>query len=233
MKGEDIALLALGAGMLIVGAQAAIDSVSRSMARRGVREGRRLLARGEHHGALEAFDGALALDRGCTGAHEGRARSLYALRRRREALAAARRAADEDPKSADACALVADILLSMGRWDEAARPLERAVRLDPARRLSHRTLCAILRERGRHAEACAAHERASRLFPDDEWLHYYRGVALEFLARGRPAESGSLRRRAIAAIRRAVEISPHHPEYGMALGHIEGKLREEGKPYAR
>ena len=148
--------------------------------------------------------------------------------RRRGTLAAARRAVEADPNNADAHSLLADVLLGMGRWDGAAGALEAAVRLDASRLEDHRSLCAILRERGRHAEACKAHERASRMFPNDPWLHYYRGVTLEFLARERPAESGQLRRRAIVAIMRAQELYPHNPECGMALAHIKGKLEKGG-----
>lgn len=173
----------------------------------------------------------MVIDNSSRAAHnwsEQRVQALLAEGRPLDALGAARLAARAEPGSAGAHALVADALLAVGRRDDAARALERTVRLDPSRRDAYGTLCAVLRERGRHVEACAAHERASRLFPGDGWLHYYRGVALEFLARERPAESAPLRRRAIGAIRRAMRIDPHNPECGMALAHIEGRLRGEG-----
>lgn len=224
MRGGDVAVLVLAIGVLA----ALLDSNRRARARRHVEEGDRHLAAGRHLDALCEFDGALGLDAGARGAHAGRARSLHGLGRHRAALAAARRAAEASPGGADAHSLMAGIYLSMGRMDDAASSLEAAVRLDPSRLADHRSLCAILRERGRHEAACEAHERAGQLFPDDARLHYNHGLALEFLARERPAEAEGLRRRAVAAIRRAIELAPHDPEFGMALEHIEGRLRGEG-----
>jgi tetratricopeptide (TPR) repeat protein len=105
-----------------------------------------------------------------------------------QALAQARRAADDHPQSAIARSFLAEMLQAAGRGREAMAELESALGLDPSRPAAHVDLTLTLLRAGRAKEAEAAARRGLQRLPGSAPLLSLLGAAL--VERGDP-EAGA------------------------------------------
>jgi TolB-like protein/Flp pilus assembly protein TadD len=78
------------------------------------------------------------------------------------------------PNNAQAFALLSDIDVFQGRWNESVRNLEKALELDPRNAFSFRKLALNYAFMRRYAEAAVAVDRAIALAPEDAGLRVYR-----------------------------------------------------------
>jgi TolB-like protein/class 3 adenylate cyclase/Flp pilus assembly protein TadD len=78
------------------------------------------------------------------------------------------------PNNAQAFALLSDIDVFQGRWNESVRNLKKALELDPRNAFSLRKLALNYAFMRRYAEAAVAVDRAIALAPEDAGLRVYR-----------------------------------------------------------
>ena len=102
-----------------------------------------------------------------------------------------------------------NVLLGLGRLDEAAQAYEEAARLDPDRAEVHNNLGVLRREQRRHVEAEAAYRRAIELDPKHVDAFTNLGSLLNGL--GREEE-------ALASFCQALVLKPRHGRARQALG---------------
>jgi tetratricopeptide (TPR) repeat protein len=163
--------------------------------------GRVLLGRERPQEALEHLERALAAEPEDGVVHALRGLALVAtdLRRRREAVEAAREGVRLDPEEPVCHGLLARVCLA-ARWlPEAQDAAERAVALDPEDGDAHALLGTVLMVRGRPAEAEAAHREALARSPGDAEVLHELGLAVAAQGGGRRAESRELLRAAVQA----------------------------------
>lgn len=96
-----------------------------------------------------------------------------------------------------------DVLLSLGRFDEAIRSFREVVAADPNHDVAYGKLGLALSQAGRFEEAAVALERAAERRPDDPDTQVNLGASL--LQGGRVTD-------AVPVLERAVELRPSHPE---------------------
>jgi RNA polymerase sigma factor (sigma-70 family) len=173
-------------------------------------------------GAWEMAQRALRVDGNCGEAHN-LCGIVHGTRGDREdAIAAFRRAADDDrsPARARAHGNLGVTYAFMGRWDEAVAELEQAIALDPNYGMAYSHLGNIYLRRKRYEEALRCQDRATALDPPFFQGHFNRGAALE--AMGRMDE-------AVESYRRASELAPWwidaHGAMGLVL-HAQGRHEE-------
>jgi TolB-like protein/Tfp pilus assembly protein PilF len=82
------------------------------------------------------------------------------------ALAALRRAAELDPRNADALALLASQLLVRGQYEQATAMLVRSLEIDPLSRLGQQLLGTALDRQGRFGEARRQYDSLIELYPE-------------------------------------------------------------------
>ncbi len=122
------------------------------------------------------------------------------------AEAAAQRAAELDPESAEALVALADIAASRWQWEAAERHLARALVLDPCRARAWRRYWLLLAPQRRLDEARAAIERARRLDPLSAPI--VASAGMQALIEGRYDEAGE-------RLRAALELDPgYHLAHG-------------------
>ncbi|MFZ2005943.1 MAG: tetratricopeptide repeat protein [Stellaceae bacterium] len=127
-----------------------------------------------------------------------------------------RRAIELDPKSAEARARLAEVIVSdyLNRWNqtdedpiaEAEETIRNALLTDPANALAHLVYGLIHRARGDYHSALEAYSQAIELDQNFALAYAHKGNALTLI--GRPAE-------AVALVEHALRLNPHDPSIGI------------------
>ncbi|GMU63865.1 MAG: hypothetical protein AMXMBFR36_01390 [Acidobacteriota bacterium] len=117
------------------------------------------------------------------------------------AEAAARRALELDPASADAHSALSDIAASRWQWTQSEQLVRRALELDASSASAHRRYWLLIAPQKRYSEARAAIERAKQIDPLSAQITVDLGV--QELLEGRHAE-------AEVRLREAFEIDPDY-----------------------
>lgn len=152
-----------------------------------------LLVRGNTAEALEHADRTVALAPEVSYGHALRSAVLSTdLRRRREAVDAAREAVRLDPEEPFAHRTLARACLRSRWYPEALDAADRAVALDPEDADAHGLRGAALMGRGRPADAEAAYREALRLDPADGDALHDLGLAVGVQGRARQDEARGL-----------------------------------------
>jgi tetratricopeptide (TPR) repeat protein len=152
-----------------------------------------LLARGETAEALVHAERTVALAPDVGYGHALRSAVLSTdLRRRRDAVDAAREAVRLDPEEAFCHGALARACLRARWFPEALDAAERAAALDPEDADAHRLRGAALMALGRPADAEDAFREALRLDPEDGDALHDLGVAVGVQGRARQGESREL-----------------------------------------
>ena len=176
------------------------DPKSRLATVEDIKEGLRLYSAGDFAAAAGAYRRAVTANPGSLDAWEYLGRSLTALGRHEEALAAWRKAFELSGSTHLALA-EAQTLMALARPEEALERLRRQIAVDPEDRrlpmLEARTLAAL----GRFDEALAEAEAAVARAPDSADAYYLRG-AVQIGRRRLPEAERDLHR--------ALEIAPGH-----------------------
>jgi tetratricopeptide (TPR) repeat protein len=121
---------------------------------------------------MELFKKAIALDDSFAEAHARLGYALVMARRYDEGLAQAERALEIAPTSADVIFTYADILLFIGRAEEAIPFFKSAIRLNPKPpNMYLRHLSSAYRDTGRYEEAIAQIKKAIEREPRDIISH--------------------------------------------------------------
>lgn len=163
--------------------------------------GRVLLGRERPEEALAHLERSLAAgpEEGVVHGLRGLALVASDLRRRREAVDAAREGVRLDPEETVCHALLARVCLA-ARWlPEAQDAAERAIALDPEDGDAHELLGTVLMARGRPREAEHAYREALARAPGDADVLHALGLALGAQGGPRRAESRELLRAAVQA----------------------------------
>ena len=124
-----------------------------------------LSARKQQDAALAAYDRALALDPGMTGAWLGRGNVFRELRRPDDAIVAYSEALAREPDLAQAHLGRGNVFSELKRHDEALAAYREALTLDPDIAEAWLGCGNVLRDIKRYDEALAAYDKALRLNP--------------------------------------------------------------------
>lgn len=152
-----------------------------------------LLRRGEHAAALEHAERTVALAPEVGFGHALRSMVLSTdLRRRREAVDAAREAVRLDPEEPYGHLTLSRACLRSRWFPEALDAADRAVALDPEDADAHGLRGAALMGAGRPADAETAMREALRLQPGDGDALHDLGIAVSVQGRDRQAEARGL-----------------------------------------
>ncbi len=141
----------------------------------------------------------------------GKARALFGMGRRSEAVATLHHARDILPDDARVHEDLGLLLAQLERFDEAVASLREAIRLDPERGETRYNLGAILGRMGRHDEAITCYREALDSLSRDASLHNNLGRSL--------LETGSLDE-AREHLERAIEINPDYANAHLNLSHL-------------
>jgi tetratricopeptide (TPR) repeat protein len=115
--------------------------------------------------ALDAYDRALAIDRGCAEAWSGRGECLYRAERFADALASFDRALALHRGNDRAWLLRGHCLGRLGKCEDAVESFARSIEIDPGVADAHYGQSVCLLHLGRFQEALAASERAGEFPP--------------------------------------------------------------------
>ncbi|GHE00455.1 tetratricopeptide repeat protein [Streptomyces alanosinicus] len=176
------------------------------------------LARGgDHEGAREAYERALALDPSLVRAVRGEALARSSLGDHGAALEGLCRALELEPDSAYNLFLVGEQLRMLGRYAEALAELDRAVGLDPAQPPAWASRGAARLARGELDEAQTDLDRALDLDPDYAWA---------LARRGRLWRARGDRTRQLVDLDRALAL---HPDWAWGRCERGDVLRRAGR----
>ncbi len=164
-------------------------TVQRRQGRR--REGERLLAAGDRHGAVAAFMAASRRAPGDAGLHASVSSLLSDLGQFQGAVGAGLMAVDLAPGDARAQAELGRALFLAGRVEDALGPCARAVVLAPGNLGAIVTFGAVLFTLGRHAQALDAAREAVAIDPRHFQARANLALALEAVGRLDEAEAQS------------------------------------------
>ena len=114
-------------------------------------------------GAEKSFRRALELNPNNVKAHQFYSRLLATLERTQEALAAAHKARELDPRSADLAIPLSAILIKRGEFDEALKVVTAAIEMDKDYRMAHRCVGTIYLLKGEYAKVI---ELGNQHFPN-------------------------------------------------------------------
>jgi len=173
---------------------------------------------GDHLGALQLIDHAIAINPSVAFAHSNRGLALQELRRFDEALAAFDRAVALKPDLAEAYYNRANVLRELIRPGEALAAYNKALQFKPEYLEALINRGTALSELGRSAEALASFERAVALAPNSVDALYNCGTML--LGFRRPAE-------ALSYFDRTLSLAPGHTDAHMNRGNA---LRDMKRP---
>ena len=144
-------------------------------------------------------------------------RLLELLRRKPQAIAAYRSAAQLLPGFMRPVNRMAYLLAALDRFDDAEPHFRAVLRAEPENAVAHFNLGYTLDKRNRHTEAVVAFREATRLRPGLDRAWY--GLGLAYAALGQHPE-------AAAALEQAAKLQPMNPhawyQLGMAL-HVTGR----------
>jgi tetratricopeptide (TPR) repeat protein len=140
-----------------------------------------------------------------------------------KAEAAARRAIEIDPQSAEAHASLGLVLLHEWDWPSAEAELTRALQLNPRYANAHHWYGDYLSIRGRHSEALAEAKKAAELDPLNLMIGTWVGLRY-YLARdyGSASEQG----------RSTVELDPSFAAAHLVLGEAYVQMRQQAQGLA-
>jgi tetratricopeptide (TPR) repeat protein len=140
--------------------------------------------------------------------------SMTSMDRPKHLLAAARafqHAREIDPRNFTAALRLGQCYRCLGEDQAAIAVLEEAVNLDPVSSDVHLELASIHEARGDHREALAHYQKVLKLDPNDVSAHN-RAAAVNFeLARTGGARGLLAKQRAMAHLKRSLEINPNQP----------------------
>lgn len=173
--------------------------------------------------AFPFYDKALALEPDNVAALQGRVELYNEAGLRRTALSTLKRAVERNPQSVALLNMYASQLRTLGRSTEAAEVEARysARRFDDRTYISSMIDLAIARRENASAEHWV--ERLLRTDPDSQWAH---GVAARTYRRlGQP-------QRAVALLKRALELAPEDVGTMRELADLRGELGETDKQLA-
>ena len=169
----------------------------------------------ENEAAVEEYRRALRADASQPKTHNNLALVLIDLGRIDEAAEHYKKSIEIEPK-ADILADYGALLAYRNRYEEALESYRKALALDPACAAAHLNMAVALTTRGKYADA-ERHYRSA--IESEESVEAYNGLGYVLAAQQRSED-------AIAAYRRAVEISP---EYGAAYNNLAEVLRKAGR----
>lgn len=154
--------------------------------------------------------------------------SVTAMNRYETLRAAARaytHAASLDPNDLQIALGLARCYRQLGDYDRAIEVLESARSIDPTSSVIHLELGGVYDDRFEYKRALAEFDAAVRLNPDDAVAHYHCGAVNLTLA---DLESSNpiYRQRAVAHLRRSLEIDPDQP-------YVQDMLRVSAPPELR
>jgi tetratricopeptide (TPR) repeat protein len=152
--------------------------------------------------ALQAYDRSLALQPDSGWVINGKGIAYERMGRYEEALECYRRAADAGVWLA--YFNQANIMVRLGRNEEAVPLLEKATRVNPDHAKSWARLGSALRSLKRLNEALSAHRQATRLEPDYAWAWNEQGITLEMMGQYEEA---------LQAYQQAHQHAPDDPLY--------------------
>ena len=182
----------------------------------------KLLAKGEHLQALNAFEAVLRVNPNHASAIHGAALACYSLGRSDDACTLLRHATTLAPNNAEYHNNLGTVLAAKRQFEEAIVCHHRAVHLDPTFAQAHNNLGNALRAFGRADAALGCFDQALALNPNYAEAHLNRGNALRALRRTEDA---------LESYHRAVVLAPllaaAHDSLGTALkelGHWEAAL---------
>jgi protein O-GlcNAc transferase len=222
---KAIAAILVLAG-LVIAAVAASQAVERDREyRRLIVQGDDALSRGQTYVAIEAFSGAIALNRGSMLAYLKRGEAHQRRGDTPETLSAAlrdvRTAAELDPGATRALEELGDVNFKLRRFSNAAESYESYLRLDDHSAVVLYKLGLAARGEGRLARATAALQQSVRLNPSFAEAHYLLGLCLKDRGRTKDAET---------AFEQALRIAPAMiaaREELADLHRMNGSVREE------
>ena len=178
-----------------------------------------MLAEGRPREALERVQVALEMDPDNLAALRDLSRALTQLGRLDEAAAAATRAREAAPWSAQALQVEADVEHRRGRTQRALELIDRALELDGRFLEARLDRCRYLAELGRGAEAAAALEPLLAEHPDNSWVALRYAELVELPA----GDSAAAERR----LRAVLAQNPYIAEAWLVLGTV---LQQAGRP---
>lgn len=169
----------------------------------------------ENEAAVEEYRRALRADPSQPKTHNNLALVLIDLGRIDEAAEHYKKSIEIEPK-ADILADYGALMAYRNHYEEALESYHKALELDPGYAAAHRNMAVALTTRGKYADA-ERHYRSA--IESEESVEAYNGLGYVLAAQQRSED-------AIAAYRRAVEISP---EYGAAYNNLAEVLRKAGR----
>jgi protein O-GlcNAc transferase len=168
--------------------------------------GAALDAAGDFHGALAAFDMALAAMPGDARLHYSRANTLAKLNRLDQAIAAYDSCLQLDPSHISARYNRATVHARLQRWDDALAGLDQTLSQAVNMADAWNNRAGVLQAMGRYEEALASVARVLNLRPSDAGAYYNAGIMLLVLNRFEEA---------VQAFEHTLQINP---SYSDALG---------------
>ncbi len=175
---------------------------------------------GDFHGALAAYDAALAKGPDDAGVHYSRANSLAMLNRLEQAVEAYDFCLHFNPSHISAQYNRATVLARLQRWAEALTGLDRILLQSPAMADAWNNRAGVLQAMGRHEEALHSIMQVLRFRPSDAGALYNAGIM--FLSLNRFEES-------MQALERALRLNPSHPDAMGCLGSAALRACDWGK----
>ena len=169
-------LVAIGVALSCNRAAAAAESVPPT-AQRLVDQGDKLEEKGDHKGAIAAYDEAIADDPGFAYAFASRCESEWALDQNAAAARDCERAITLDPSSAYAYRQYALALGDLGENTRALEAATKAIQLDPTRSFNYAVRCTINANLKLYDAAIADCNRAVAMDPKTIRGHLQRGRA--------------------------------------------------------
>jgi len=144
-------------------------------ARKLVDRGDELEGRGDHKGAIAAYDEAIADDPSYAYAYASRCQSEWALDENATAAKDCNHAIALDPSSAYAYRQLGMALADMSETTKALDALNKSIQLDPSRAFSFAVRCQIKIDLKRYDDAFEDCNRAVAMDPKSLWGHLQRG----------------------------------------------------------
>ena len=132
-------------------------------------------------------------------------------------LARFQEAVSRNPNDAESLSNLGQVLVKLGRAEEALAPLLRATTLNPERWAYRFNYARALGVLGRWTEAVESYGQAQRLFPDDYVTAFNYGMALH-----KAGEDNA----AVDQYRRAIELNPEDASFRAALANSYERLQD-------
>ena len=132
-------------------------------------------------------------------------------------LARFQEAVARNPNDAESLSNLGQVLVKLGRAEEALSHLQRAMTLNPERWAYRFNYARALGVLGRWSEAAESYKQAQQLFPDDYVTAFNHGMALH-----KAGEFGA----AVDQYRRAIALNPEDASFQVALANSYERLQD-------